>query len=204
MLDSIVKNSDLNDALKNYRNSSTNNPEYESKKDALEKLLDSPIDEIESPNDKLNALVEDLISNYKNIHAQGESEIGLVDSLIKLDKDQFSSWNQNNNTKGMFDKYNSLDKDLNDKNYFDIIKKAIQNNNKVPNKIYEQIKSINDSDASNVIKSVLKGYLDSLETSNDYWWKHWGWYVILTIGSLSVISLVYTSIKKFLKTKFNK
>ncbi|VEU76548.1 lipoprotein 17-related variable surface protein [Mycoplasmopsis columboralis] len=199
--DAIYANAQLSDFLKAYRDSDINDETYLNKKEALTNALNEGVKSIENKYSQLNDLVTDLVNTSKTLNAQGRSEIDLVDALIELNKDKFNSAMVNNQVNGRFNNYDDLADKVNAFPYFDVLKKAAEHDNKVTVGIYQLVKDANDEKASNVIKSALKKNFDPLKVEETLkcksWWACWWWYVVLSLGSISVLGLVAAAAKKF-------
>ncbi|VEU76055.1 lipoprotein 17-related variable surface protein [Mycoplasmopsis columboralis] len=193
----IKDNKALNDALDKYRNSNVNDDNYLELKNNLQDLVNKVITNINNPHKTLNDLINKVLNSNKELKAQGQSEIDLVDSLLDLLKDKFNDANKVNNELGYFDKYNAFVNELEQKHYFDVLNKIRENNNVAHKDVIALIKSISTDEVSNVIKSAFDKNLENVKesTSSKFIW----WWIILTIGSLSLIALMIAAAKKFQK-----
>ncbi len=148
----------------------------------------------------MNDLVSDVLNASTTLNAQGHNEIALVEALVNINKENFDLSMLNNQTTGAFDKYNDLADKIAKSAYFDLLKEAAKNNNHVINAIYQLIKEVDDENASNVIRSALLKNFKPLKVGCNSWWKCWWWYVILSVGSASLVALAVAAGKRFKQT----
>ncbi|VEU76545.1 ECM-binding protein homolog [Mycoplasmopsis columboralis] len=195
--EAIKANKELSDVLKAYRDSEIQSDTYEQAKTNLENVLTKGVVSLESPYSQMNDLVSDVLSASTTLNAQGHNEIALVEALVNLNKENFDLSMLNNQTAGAFDKYNALADKIKKSAYFDLLKEAAKNNNHVINAIYQLIKEVDDENASNVIRSALLKNFKPLKVGYNSWWKCWWWYVILSVGSASLVALAIAAGKRF-------
>ncbi|TNK84151.1 hypothetical protein, partial [Mycoplasmopsis pullorum] len=107
--------------LTNYRNSHVLDENYQDLKDALVAAIKDSVD-FAVTHEEFSKLKDQLISQKEQLNQVANGEMNLVDSLINEDQSKFDEA-LNSINKIISDKYSEFNKELKDKNYFEITNK---------------------------------------------------------------------------------
>ncbi|TNK81965.1 FIVAR domain-containing protein, partial [Mycoplasmopsis pullorum] len=191
IVDGLKKYNDLTKALTNYRNSHVLDENYQDLKDALVAAIKDSVD-FAVTHEELSKLKDQLVSQKEQLNKVANGEMNLVDSLINKDQSKFDKA-LNSITQIISDKYSEFDKELSDKNYFEITNKTAS---QISENDINLINSIEQKDASKVIYSALQEALKTKSKADNlsiFWWILLG---LLTAGIGPSIYFLAKKLKK--------
>ncbi|TNK99506.1 hypothetical protein C4M98_00230, partial [Mycoplasmopsis pullorum] len=151
-----------------YRNSHVLDENYQDLKDALVAAINDTVD-FAVTHEELSKLKDQLVSQKEQLNQVANSEINLVDSLINKDQSKFDEA-LNSINQIISDKYSEFNKELNDKNYFEITNKPAS---LISENDINLINSIEQKDAYQVLYSALQEALKTKSKADNlsiFWW----------------------------------